>query len=135
MDRDEFNKSLERSMFQDVVEGLPHKQDTILGSNGVELSSGQRQRVAAARAFLKKPEILLLDEATNTLDTLTESKIMKNIHRYFEDRIVIAVAHRLETLKNFDKIYVLGEKGVIESGSFNELLTRKNIFYGMYKGG
>ncbi len=130
-----FNKSLERSMFHEVVEELPEKESTLLGSNGIQLSSGQKQRIAAARIFLKRPEILLLDEATNTLDNLTESKIMENIHSYFKDRIVVAVAHRLDTLKNFDRIYVLGEGGIVECGSFDELLSNRNVFYGMYKGG
>ena len=132
---EEFNRSLKRSMFQDVVENLPQKKDTLLGESGVSLSSGQKQRVAAARIFLKNPEVLLLDEATNTLDNLTESQIMSNIHRYFEDRIVVAVAHRLDTLKNFDRIFVLGEKGILESGNFQELLSKKKVFYNMYTGG
>ncbi|GLI57278.1 multidrug ABC transporter ATP-binding protein [Propionigenium maris DSM 9537] len=135
MDIEDFNKSLERSMFHEVVEELPERESTLPGSNGIQLSSGQKQRIAAARVFLKKPEILILDEATNTLDNITEAKIMENIHSYFKDRIVVAVAHRLDTLKNFDRIYVLGEEGVIESGSFHELLRRKTIFYGMYRGG
>lgn len=135
MDIEGFNKSLKRSMFHEVVEELPERESTLLGNNGIQLSSGQKQRIAAARVFLKKPEILILDEATNTLDNITEAKIMENIHTYFKDRIVVSVAHRLDTLKNFDRIYVLGEEGVIESGSFHELLRKKSIFYGMYRGG
>ena len=131
----DIERSIERAELKEIVSNLSNGKDTLLGDEGVQLSSGQKQRVALARLFLKNPEIILLDEATNTLDNITEFNIMKNILSFFSDRTIIAVAHKLDTLKDFDKIYVLGEGGIIESGNFNELLKNKDMFYKMYRGG
>lgn len=88
-----------------------------------------------ARLFLKNPEIVFLDEGTSALDNILEKKIMDNILKKFEDRIVISIAHRLNTLKNFNKIVVLGKDGIKEIGDFQSLMDKKGVFFEMYKAG
>lgn len=96
------------------------------------ISSGQKQRISIARLFLKRPDVVLLDEGTSALDNILEAQIMKNILEEFKDKIVISIAHRLDSLMNFNKIVVLGDKGILEIGDFNSLLEKKGIFYKMY---
>ncbi|MBC2851548.1 ABC transporter ATP-binding protein [Cetobacterium sp. 8H] len=136
IDRETGTEKLEEAMrlsyLKDVVDSLENKENTRLGEGGVSLSSGQKQRIAIARLFLKSPDIVLLDEGTSALDNILERKIMDNITNYFKDKIIISIAHRLNTLKNFDKIVVLGQEGVLEVGNFNELLEKKGLFFKMY---
>lgn len=96
------------------------------------ISSGQKQRISLARLFLKKPDVVLLDEGTSALDNILEAQIMKNIIEEFKDKIVISIAHRLDSLVDFNKIVVLGDNGILETGDFNTLLEKKGIFYKMY---
>ena len=88
-----------------------------------------------ARLFLKDPEIIFLDEGTSALDNILEKKIMDNILQKFEDKIIISIAHRLNTLKNFNKIVVLGKDGIKEIGDFQSLIDKKGVFFNMYKAG
>lgn len=131
---EKLQQSLEFSYIKDLIQDLELKENTKLGENGINLSSGQKQRVALARLFLKSPDVILLDEATSALDNILESKIINNLNNEFKDKIIIAIAHRLNTLKNFDKIFVLGKDGILESGNFEELLDKKRFFYNMYTG-
>lgn len=131
---DELKRAIKLSGLEEVVENLSDKLDTHLGEKGIALSSGQKQRVALARLFLKDPDVIILDEATSALDNILESKIITNINEEFKDRIVISVAHRLNTLKNYDRIFVLGKNGIKEQGSFLELLNYRGEFYKMYMG-
>ena len=131
---EELNFAIEKSYVYEIFDKFPQKEDTIIGEGGVHVSSGQRQKIAMARLFLKSPDLILLDEATNALDIINEKSILKNIKEIYDDRIVIAITHRLSILEDFDKIYVLGDDNIIESGSFNELLELKGKFYRLYHG-
>lgn len=132
---EDINLALSMAQLKDIVEGMDKKEETMLGEGGINLSSGQKQRIAMARVFLKNPEIILLDEGTSALDNILEKKIMDNILREFSDKIVISIAHRLNTLKSFDKIVVLDKAGIAEIGNFEELINKKGHFYNMYSAG
>jgi len=106
----------------DFVEQLPEGLDTMVGDRGVKLSGGQRQRIAIARAFLKDAPILLLDEATAALDSESEEAIREALGRLMRGRTVIAIAHRLATLRNFDRVVVLKAGKIIEDGSPDRLM-------------
>jgi len=131
----EIEEALELAELKEFVESLEKKENTKLGQGGIELSSGQKQRLSMARLFLKDPEIIFLDEGTSALDNILEKKIMDNILQKFEDKIIISIAHRLNTLKNFNKIVVLGKDGIKEIGDFQSLIDKKGIFFNMYKAG
>ena len=114
---------------------LPNGYDTYVGERGVKLSGGQKQRISIARVFLKDPPILVLDEATSALDNESERVVQESIDRLAKGRTVLVIAHRLTTVKNADKIIVLTENGIAESGSHAELMAADGIYskmYGMY---
>lgn len=127
----EIEMALKLSCLDENFKGIDELKDTKLGEGGVFLSSGQKQRLALARLFLKNPDVIILDEGTSALDNILENKIVENLEKYFSDKIIIAVAHRLNSIKNFDRIFVLGEEGIIEEGSYKELLEREGVFYKM----
>ena len=109
---------------RDFIEAMPDGFDTMVGDRGVKLSGGQRQRLAIARALLKDAPILLLDEATSALDSESEQAIQAALDRLMEGRTVIAIAHRLSTLRNFDRIVVMDAGRVVEDGSPTMLANR-----------
>lgn len=125
----------------DFIEGLPLKYDTILEENGGNLSGGQLQRLAIAKALLKQPYLLILDEATSALDSTTEQKIIKNLRKLQlkkgngveEKPMIITIAHRLSTIKHADNIIVLKKGEIIETGSHDNLLKNKNEYYELWK--
>jgi len=117
-----------KASIHDFILDLPNGYETFVGERGVKLSGGQRQRIAIARAILKNAQILILDEATSSLDSKTETEIQKSINKVLEknNTTVIAIAHRLSTIKHLDRIVVMDKGKIIEDGSFDELITKEN---------
>ena len=118
-------------MCSEFIDKLENKYETVIGENGVRLSGGEKQRVSIARAFLKDSKIVLLDEATSSLDSETEEKIQKALDKLTMNKTTVVIAHRLSTILNSDKIYVMDKGNVIDSGNHEELL-KKSITYKSY---
>ena len=116
------------------VRALKNGYDTYVGERGVKLSGGQKQRLAIARVFLKNPPILLLDEATSALDNESEILVGQSLDKLAKGRTTLTIAHRLTTIKNADRILVLGKDGIEEEGSHEELLAKKGIYYRLWNG-
>lgn len=112
---------------------LPQAYDTVVGERGQKLSGGQRQRLAIARAILKNPPILILDEATSAVDNETEAAIQRSLESITRDRTTIAIAHRLSTIRNADQIYVMEQGQLVETGHHEELLARQGIYANLWR--
>ena len=120
------------SFADEFINKLPDKYDTLIGENGVRLSGGEKQRLSIARAILKNSQIILLDEATSSLDAETEDKIQKAINFLTKNRTTIVIAHRLSTILNSDKIYVIDSGKVVGEGAHNELLEKSSVYKNFY---
>ena len=129
--REEVITAAREAYAHDFIESLPKGYDTPLGERGLRLSGGQRQRIAIARAFVRNAPILVLDEATASLDSQAEAEVQKAIDHLAEHRTVICVAHRLSTLRSMDRILVLEKGRVVEQGGFDQLLAQRGIFTAM----
>lgn len=127
---EEIRKAAKQANALDFVNGFPEKFDTLVGERGIKLSGGQRQRIAIARALLKNPSILILDEATSSLDSESEKLVQEALETLMEGRTSIIIAHRLSTIRNADAILVLNEGRIAEKGTHKELLE---IEHGVYK--
>ena len=121
------------SMSKDFIDKLESGFETIIGENGVRLSGGEKQRLSIARAFLKKSRIILLDEATSSLDSETEEKIQKALNELTYNKTTIVIAHRLSTILNSDNIYVVDNGKIIDSGKHEELLNKSRIYKNFYE--
>ena len=118
----------------DFIESLPKGYDTIVSGNGAGLSQGQRQLLSIARAALNNPPVLILDEATSSIDTRTEKIVQEGMDKLMHGRTVFVIAHRLSTIKNSDLIMVLDHGRIIERGNHEELMKLKQTYYGLYTG-
>lgn len=129
----EIRKTARQAAADKFINATDKKYDSIVGDRGIKLSGGQRQRIAIARAFLKDSPILILDEATSALDSETEISIQNSFEKLAHGRTTIAIAHRLSTLRNMDKIVVLDKGKIIESGTHNSLLRKKGVYANLWK--
>ena len=130
--RDEVVRAAKAAHVDDFVRTLPDGYDTIINQDGSNISQGQRQLVTIARAFMSDPEILILDEATSSIDTRTEKLIQKAMNQLLEGRTSFVVAHRLSTIQDADNIIVLNHGDVIETGNHEELLAQEGFYYNLY---
>ena len=129
----EIEEAAKYSFASEFIEKLPNKYETIIGENGTRLSGGEKQRLSIARAMLKKSQIILLDEATSSLDAETENKIQDAINFLTKDRTTIVIAHRLSTILNSDKIYVIDSGKVVGEGTHDQLLANSSLYKNFYE--
>jgi len=129
---EEINAVARAANADEFIEKLPQRYETLVGERGVKLSVGQRQRIAIARALLRNPRILILDEATSSLDNESERLVQDALERLMQSRTTIVIAHRLSTIQNADTILVLEQGRVIEQGMHEELLALQERYYRLY---
>ena len=130
---EEIYNAAQISMCTDFIEKLEHKFETVIGENGVKLSGGEKQRLSIARALLKDSKIILLDEATSSLDSDTEEKIQKAIEKLTKDKTTVVIAHRLSTILNSEKIYVIDKGSIEASGKHDELIKKSSLYKNFYE--
>ena len=126
-------EAAKQSMCSEFIDNLEKGYETMIGENGVKLSGGEKQRLSIARAFLKKSKIILLDEATSSLDSKTEEKIKKALAQLTSNKTTIVIAHRLSTILNSDKIYVVDSGKIVDSGKHEELLIKSKVYKNFYE--
>jgi ATP-binding cassette subfamily B protein len=119
---DEIREAAKAACIDSFIETLPQGYDTVIGENACRISAGQKQRIAIARALVKKPKILILDEAMSSLDSETEDRIIGNIRKEFRDSTIIVVSHRLSTARKMDLVYFLRDPRAMEAGTHEELM-------------
>ncbi|MFL2893583.1 MAG: ABC transporter ATP-binding protein [Candidatus Pelagibacter sp.] len=129
----ELREALKLSFSYDFIEKLPQKMDTIIGENGVRLSGGEKQRISIARAMIKKSTIILLDEATSSLDSETEEKIQNALKLLTKNKTTLAIAHRLSTILSSENIYVVDDGKIIANGKHQELLENSKIYKNFFE--
>ena len=130
---DEIHKAAESAYAHDFIMEMPSGYDTVIGERGVKLSGGQRQRLSIARAILKNPAILILDEATSSLDTESEKMVQQALENLMKDRTTFVIAHRLSTVLNAGRIVVIDDGRIVETGRHNELLAHGGIYKKLYE--
>ena len=118
---------------EDFIKNLPQGYETLIGENGVRLSGGEKQRLSIARAILKNSPIILLDEATSSLDTESEEKVQNAIFNLTKNRTTIVIAHRLSTIKKAGHIVVMKNGEIIEKGTHDQLLENSSVYKNLYK--
>ena len=132
-DDEEIYKVAKLSFCEEFINKLPNKFETLIGENGVRLSGGEKQRLSIARAMLKKSSIILLDEATSSLDSETESKIQEALKILTKDKTTIVIAHRLSTILNSNNIYVIDSGNVVDSGQHDQLIAKSELYKKFYE--
>jgi ATP-binding cassette, subfamily B, bacterial MsbA len=130
--REELVEAARKAHAMEFIAELPEGFETIVGDRGIRLSGGQRQRLALARAFIRDPQILILDEATNSLDLISEEVVQDALQQFGRNRTVLIVAHRISTVQHADKIIVLDYGKVVESGTVTQLLAAGGLFSRFY---
>lgn len=130
---EEIIQSSKHAQLYDNIMDFPNKFDTIIGERGVTLSGGQKQRLSIARALIKKPSVLIMDDSLSAVDTETEEKILRNIDKVTKDITTIIISHRVSTIKHADEIIFLDEGRVVERGTHNELLDLKGEYFELYE--
>ena len=133
VNRDQIAAAAKMANAIEFIEDMPLGFETVIGEKGVKLSGGQKQRIAIARAILKNPPILILDEATSSLDTESEQLVQKAIEQLMKDRTVLVIAHRLSTVRNANKIIVMEKGRIIEKGKHSELYQKDGVYRRLYK--
>ena len=126
-------KALEVAYADEFISRLPEGLHTNIGDSGLKLSGGQRQRLTIARAFLRNSPILLFDEATSALDNESEKMVQRALDQLSENKTVIAVAHRLTTIQEYDQIFVFDEGRIVESGTHNNLMSQNGSYFKLYE--
>jgi subfamily B ATP-binding cassette protein MsbA len=129
---DEITEAARKADAHDFIDRLPNKYDTVLGHHGLRLSGGQQQRITLARAIIRNPRILILDEATNALDSISEQWVQETLDKLRENRTVVMIAHRLSTIERADQIIVLEKGRVRECGTLPELVKAEGLFAKLY---
>ena len=129
---EEIKKACDLSAASEFIENLPQSYETVIGENGIKLSGGQKQRISIARAFLKNSPIILLDEATSSLDADTEEKVQNAIMNLTKNKTTLVIAHRLSTIIRADKIIVMNQGKLVDSGTHNDLLKNSDIYKNLY---
>ena len=130
---EEVKKACKLAAAEDFISNLPEQYKTLVGENGVRLSGGEKQRLSIARAILKNSPIILLDEATSSLDTESEQKVQSAIFNLTKNRTTIVIAHRLSTIKKADHIIVMEKGNIVERGTHDELLKNSKVYENLYK--
>jgi ATP-binding cassette subfamily B protein len=133
IDEERLIKAVDIANIRGFIESLPLGYNTKIGANGHGLSEGQKQRLLIARIIYKNPDIIIFDEATNSLDANNEKVIVENLTEFFEGKTVIIVAHRLSTVRNADKIVVLDSGRIIETGTHESLIGKKGAYFNLVK--
>ena len=130
---DEIYNVANLSFCQEFIEKLPSKYETVIGENGVRLSGGEKQRISIARAMLKKSSVILLDEATSSLDSETETKIQEALNILTRNKTTIVIAHRISTILNSNNIYLIDKGKVVENGKHEELMNKSELYRNFYE--
>lgn len=131
--REDIIEAAKQAGAHEFIMALKDGYDTYVGERGVKLSGGQKQRISIARVFLKNPQIIILDEATSALDNESEYAVAKSLERLSVGRTTLTIAHRLSSIRNSDRIFVLTEEGIAEEGSHQELLAAEGVYYNLYQ--
>ena len=130
--KEQIKKACDYAAASDFIEELPNSYETIIGENGVRLSGGQKQRISIARAFLKNSPIILLDEATSSLDAESEEKVQTAVMNLTKNKTTLVIAHRLSTIIRADKILVMKQGKIVETGTHSELIKNSMIYKNLY---